>query len=64
MKEEVEHHAREEEEGKLFGKVRKLLDDEDRLALGSEMLAMFEQLMEGAPRRAVPKETSEAAHIN
>lgn len=63
MKEEVTHHAHEEEEAELFPKVRKLLSADELDGLGGEMLAMFDQLMSGAPRQEVPAETSEAAHL-
>lgn len=63
MKEQVEHHAREEEEGKLFPKVKKLLDGDELAALGGEMLSLFEQLLEGDPRNDVPSETVEATPI-
>lgn len=63
LKEQVEHHAREEEEGKLFPMVRKILDDEELAALGGEMLALFEELLEHEPRNQVPDETTEAAPI-
>jgi hypothetical protein len=61
MKEGIEHHAREEEEGKLFPRVQKLLDAEELEALGSEMLSMFETLLQGSPRKNVPAETAHAA---
>ncbi|MBA3540287.1 MAG: hemerythrin domain-containing protein [Deltaproteobacteria bacterium] len=63
MKEQVEHHAREEEEGELFPKVRKLLDAEELEALGSEMLSAFEELMGTQPRASVPRETEAAASL-
>jgi hemerythrin superfamily protein len=63
MKEAIEHHAREEEEAELFPKVKQLLVAEELEALGSEMLAMFEGLMEGAPRESVPSETGAAAPL-
>ncbi len=63
MKEEIEHHAREEEEGELFPKVKKLLSKEELSALGGEMLSMFEQLLDGEPRRDVPGETAEASPV-
>jgi len=63
MQEEVEHHAREEEEGKLFPKVRKLMSGEELDQLGSEMESLFEQLLSEEPRLNVPAETEEAAPI-
>jgi len=63
MKEEIEHHARQEEEDKLFPKVQKLLDAEELEALGSEMLSMFETLLQGYPRKNVPAETAHAAAL-
>lgn len=63
MKEEVEHHAREEEEGELFPALRSVLSTDELAALGGEMLAMFEELVSGAPRLSVPDETAAAAPI-
>lgn len=63
LQEQVTHHAREEEEGKLFPDVRKLLDEEELAALGGEMLALFEELLDHAPRHQVPGETIAAAPI-
>ncbi|HTJ45807.1 MAG TPA: hemerythrin domain-containing protein [Kofleriaceae bacterium] len=63
LKEQVTHHAREEEEGKLFPKLRKSMNAETRAALGNEVLAMFEALMKQEPRRNVPNETEEAAPL-
>jgi hypothetical protein len=64
LRDQIVHHAHEEEEGELFPLVRKLLDDDDLAALGNEMLAMFEQLLEmGAPRRSVAAETRVAASL-
>ena len=63
MKESIDHHAREEEEGKLFPKVKRLLGAEDREALGGEMAAMFETLLEQHPRNEVPSQTDHAAPI-
>jgi len=63
LKEQVEHHAREEEEGKLFPKVKKLLDAEQLAALGGEMLALFEELLDHSPREQVPGETLAAAPV-
>jgi hypothetical protein len=63
MKEEVEHHAREEEEGELFPKVEKLIASEELDALGQEMLSKFEELLVAQPRMQVPKETRAAAKL-
>jgi hypothetical protein len=63
MKEEIHHHAREEEEGELFPKVEKLFDKDELAGLGNEMLVLFDELMEGEPRKQVPGETGEAAHL-
>jgi hypothetical protein len=41
-----------------------MLDEDDLAALGNEMLAMFEQLIERAPRRNVPAETKHAAELH
>lgn len=61
--EEVEHHAREEEEKELFPKVRKMFDEEELVALGGEMLALFEQLLTQQPRNQVNRETREPAKL-
>lgn len=64
LRDQVVHHAHEEEEAQLFPLVRKLLDKDELAALGNEMLAMSERLIEtGEPRRNVPAETREAAPL-
>jgi hemerythrin superfamily protein len=63
LKESIRHHARDEEEGKLFPKVRRMFDADERAALGNELLAMFEELMEQEPRNEVPSQTAEAAPL-
>lgn len=63
LKDEVSHHAHAEEEAKLFPQLRELLSDEERAGLGNEVLAMFEALIEHAPRRNVPAETAEPAPL-
>ena len=63
MQEEVDHHAREEEEDKLFPKVRKLMSADELEGLGAEMEQLFEQLLTEEPRLNVPGETAEAAPI-
>jgi hemerythrin superfamily protein len=64
LKEQVRHHARDEEEGELFAKVRRAFSKDELAALGNECMVMFEQLIErGEPRMNVPRETREAAHL-
>ena len=63
LKEQSEHHHKEEEEH-LFPKVKKLLDDRQREALGEEMLALQQKLQrKGEPRERVVGETEEAAKL-
>jgi hypothetical protein len=64
LKENVRHHAHDEEEDKLFLEVEAMMDEDDLAALGNEMLAMFEQLIERAPRQNVPAETKHAAELH
>jgi hemerythrin superfamily protein len=61
--EEVRHHARDEEEEKLFPMVRRAFSKDELAALGNEMFAMFESLLEREPRMNVPAETAEAARL-
>lgn len=63
LKEQVSHHAHSEEEAKLFPILRTTMSEDDRAALGNEVLAMFESLIVRAPRRQVPSETDEAAPL-
>jgi len=63
LKEEVEHHAREEEEDVLFPKVRKMFDKEQLMALGAEMLSLFQALMAREPRKDVPAQIRKPASI-
>jgi len=49
MKENIEHHADEEEEGKMFPKVRKVFSREELEDLGTRMQELKDQLMQGAP---------------
>jgi hemerythrin superfamily protein len=63
LKEEVEHHVKEEESD-LFPKVKKILSKQQLTALASEMLAEQTELEEeGEPRNAVPGETERPATI-
>lgn len=63
LKENVRHHAHEEEEDKLFPKVERMFSKDELAALGNEMISMFEMLMEQSPRESVPAETAEAAPL-
>jgi len=63
LKEQLEHHAHEEEEGELFPKVKKLFDKDELEALGSQFEEMFNEVLETEPRLAVPGETDQAAPI-
>lgn len=64
MKEQLDHHARIEEEGELFPKVRELLGEDELDALGAEMAARFDELLDEEPRLSVPDETDEAAPLH
>jgi len=46
---QLEHHAREQEEGVLFPHVRELLDADELDRLGAEMTELFEQLLTERP---------------
>jgi len=62
LREQVNHHAIEEEEAKLFPKVRAATDDDYRAAMAGAMIALMVELQQkGAPRNATPAETDEAA---
>jgi hemerythrin superfamily protein len=64
LKEQVEHHHKEEEEH-LFPKVKALLNAREREMLGSEMRAHQERLrLEGQPRVNVVRETGAAARLD
>jgi hemerythrin superfamily protein len=63
MKEQVEHHARIEEEGELFPKVKKLMSADELDGLGGEMVRLFNELLEEEPRTSVPGETGAAAPL-
>ena len=63
MKEQIEHHAREEEEGELFPKVKKLMSADELEGLGGEMMAKFTELLDEDPAMSVPGETAEAAPL-
>ena len=63
LKDEVSHHAHDEEERKLFPKLRRMMTEDERAGLGNEVLAMFESLIDQEPRRDVPRETAEPAPL-
>jgi hemerythrin superfamily protein len=63
LKEEIRHHARDEEEKKLFPKVRRMFTKDELAGLGNELIAMFEELIEQEPRMEVPSQTREAAPL-
>lgn len=63
LKEEVSHHAHEEEEQKLFPRLRKSMSVDELAGIGNEVLALFEQIMAQEPRLNVPRETKEAAPL-
>lgn len=52
MKENIEHHAFEEEEGKMFPKVRKAFSKAELEDMGTRMAELKQQLMENAPQEA------------
>ena len=52
MKENVEHHAFEEEEGKMFPKVRKAFSKTELEDMGTRMAELKQQLMENIPQEA------------
>jgi hemerythrin superfamily protein len=64
LQEEVTHHAKQEEERKLFPLVRADQDRDFLAALAGEMIALMVALQQqGAPRNAVPGETAAPAPI-
>lgn len=64
LKDEFCHHARDEEEDKLFPILRRQLSADQLAGLGNEILALYDQVMEQEPRTAVPSETREAAPLD
>jgi hemerythrin-like domain-containing protein len=62
LKENVEHHV-EEEEDELFKMVKKVLNEDQLLALGVQMMAEYEELMQAEPRNEVPMQTDTAAPV-
>jgi iron-sulfur cluster repair protein YtfE (RIC family) len=62
LKEEIHHHVQEEEE-ELFPQVRKMLKRPELQAMGEELQAQFEALLQSEPRRDVPEQIDEAAPL-
>jgi hemerythrin superfamily protein len=58
---QLEHHAREQEEGVLFPRVRELMDEDELAQLGAQMREVFEQLLAEQPGLDVPRQAHEAA---
>jgi hemerythrin superfamily protein len=58
---QIEHHARDQEEGVLFPRVRELMDDEELERLGAEMSELFEQLLSEEPALDMPRQAHQAA---
>jgi hemerythrin superfamily protein len=63
LKENLSHHAHEEEEDKLFPMVRKQMNADELAAMGNQCLAMFEELITQHPSQNVPNETAKAATL-
>ncbi|HEY0194652.1 MAG TPA: hemerythrin domain-containing protein [Kofleriaceae bacterium] len=63
LKEQVSHHAHDEEEKNLFPKLRATMSADQRAALGNEVLVAFEDLMESQPYKHVPQEIQQAAPL-
>jgi hemerythrin superfamily protein len=64
LQEQVTHHAKQEEERKLFPLVRADQKSDFLAALAGEMIALMVALQQqGAPRYAVPSETAAPAQI-
>jgi hemerythrin superfamily protein len=63
LKEQIRHHAHDEEEDMLFPKVKKLMTKQELEDLGRQMLAMFARVLGEEPRNHVPAETGAAAAI-
>jgi hemerythrin superfamily protein len=63
LKENVSHHAHEEEEDKMFPMLRRMMSEDELSAIGNQVLVMFEELMQQHPSRNVPNETKKAAPL-
>jgi len=61
LKENLSHHAHEEEEDKMFPMLRRSMAEDELVAIGNRCLVMFEDLLPQHPSRNVPNETKKAA---
>jgi hemerythrin superfamily protein len=61
LRAQIEHHARDQEEGGLFPRVRELMDDVELARLGARMRALFEQLLSDEPALDLPRQARAAA---
>lgn len=63
LKEDLQHHAHEEEEGELFPALRREMSDDNLLALGNDVLVMYNCLVGHHPRGQVKNEIRHAARL-
>ena len=63
LREQLGHHAHEEEEKHLFPRVKALLSIDERAAIGNEVIVMFDELMQGHPSQQVARQVGEAAKL-
>jgi iron-sulfur cluster repair protein YtfE (RIC family) len=61
LKEQAEHHHREEEDH-LFPKVKKMMDEPARIALGQEMIALQARMARGAAGEAAMGMAEDTEH--
>ena len=62
LKEDVLHHV-EEEEGELFPIVKKTFSKDELSTMGERMEQMYDELAEEEPRKEIPSQLDEPAHI-
>jgi len=62
LKEQVQHHVKEEETD-LMPKVKKLLTSEELASLGEKMMTEHQELEQAEPRKTIPSETKHAAEL-
>ena len=61
LKDDVEHHAEEEEEGKMFPKVRKAINSKELEELGQEMEAAKQKRLRRASSRPHAKQKTKSS---